>query len=152
MHHCGAFCQRTITASKAMLAEWFKGITFRKVHVVRNGNGVGSEFDDVQGIFLGFSASTASRSRSATLCDNHATIPMRAWIEVERVADVRSVKVSAQNQFHAKVGKPCHRAFGFGHDAVLQIVGCWRKVVMSDHDSDGVIRGLLKNAGTVIQL
>ena len=79
-----------------------------KVDEMRDLQHFRTDFNQIERVLLPLPASTAPRGCCPALNDNHASFSILEGKEVERIADICAMQVSAENQLDPHVKEPRH--------------------------------------------
>ena len=110
------------------------------------------ERDQVQGIFLTFTSTPASRGRGTALDDDHPVFGVFSAEDVQRVANVSSVQVTSQDQIDLEIDKPVDRPSRVGERLIAEVIGCGREMVVCHHDAESFRRRVCQGLAAEIQL
>lgn len=122
------------------------------VHVVRDAKRPIVDVDHVERVLCALSRTPAARCSRAALRDNDPLILVSARLHIQRIADIRPMKVPAQYQLDAEIHKAIERPFRFGHRLIAFVVGRGREMMVSNNDSSRVGGRVVKSMSTEIKL
>lgn len=136
-----------------MSTDRFEGVEVFEVHVMRDVDGCWIDPQDIQGIAFAFASTSTPRCTRAALHNDDPLMPApQVGEEVQRVADISTMQMPAQNQIDIHRHKPLHRPPCMGHGLIVFPVGCRCEVMMGHDDPAGWERRVGESVRTEFQL
>ena len=109
-------------------------------------------FDQVEGILVTFPSLTATGSGGSALDDDDSALTVMSREKIQRVADIGSVQVSAQDHLDLLLDKAVDRTPCAGHRDIEDLVVSRCEVMVGNNDASHVLGHCRKHLFTMPQL